>query len=236
MSFARAVATSLVFALAAGSAGPAEAQFRSMGWGDSTPGHQDANFDCANPPPEATLVVSFSVPASEILGITAKIDMCTLPRDLPEWWRFDVPGGCREGVLEVSTDFSSGPNSYPVAWTRSVSTSLEVLPGYAWSASMNRFIVSVSTANGQPFSLQPGQEYYAFRLRFLTPAGSCPGCELPACFMLNGLTVETTSGPIEAGGNFYEMYGRWKYEVSGGCPFVVPAAYSSWGQVKASYR
>jgi hypothetical protein len=111
-----------------------------------------------------------------------------------------------------------------------------VIPGYAWSASMNRFIVTVATANGQPFAIQPDRQYYAFRLRFLTPSGPCAGCDLPACFMLNGLTIETTAGPIEAVGNYDGMYGRWKHEVAGGCPFVVPAAPSTWGRLKASYR
>ena len=213
-------------------AGPLHAADRNMGWGDSTPGHMDLTFDCANPPAEATLVVSFVSPVSDLIGIEAKVDMCTKPSDLPEWWRFDVPGGCREGLIELSTDFASGPASHAVAWPGSTNQALQVIYGYTWSTAMNRFAVTVANGNGQPSPLVIGHEYYAFKLRFLTPTGACAGCAIPACFVINSLVLTHSGGATET--SLADGYARWQGDND--CPFVVAAAPTTWGRVKAIYR
>ncbi|MEO6462615.1 MAG: hypothetical protein ABIP29_06020, partial [Candidatus Eisenbacteria bacterium] len=172
---ALAILTALVVLVSG--ARPAQAQFRNMGWGDSTPGHMELVIDCGQPPPDATLVVSFVSPVTDIIGITAVVDMCTKPSDLPDWWRFDLVGGCREGTAELGTNFVDGPSSHPSAWSGPVSSSLGIIPGYAWSAAMNRFQVTVASS-GPPLPLVVGEEYYAFKLRFVTPPGTCAGCEV----------------------------------------------------------
>lgn len=214
-------------------AAPAQAQFRNMGWGDSPPGHMELIFDCQQPPPDATLVVSFVSPVPDIIGITAVVDMCTKPSDLPEWWRFDLVGGCREGTIEVSTNFAAGPSSHPSAWSGPVSSSLQIIPGYAWSAAMNRFRITLIPAN-PPTSLVVGEEYYAFKLRFVTPAGTCAGCPIHACFVINELTITSSSGKHET--QLGDGFAKWQGDTDPGCPFVVPAAAATWGRLKASYR
>ncbi len=212
--------------------GPVAAQARSMGWGDSTPGHSEIAFDCANPPAEATLVVSFVSPVSDVIGIEAKIDMCTIPHDLPDWWRFDLPGSCREGQIELSTDFAAGPSSHALAWSTPTSESVQVIYGYTWSTAMNRFSIVVANGNLQSTPLAIGKEYYAFKLRFPTPAGTCAGCSVPACFVINSLVITHSGGKTETA-----LYGGWAmWQGNNNCPFVVGAAGTTWGRVKASYR
>lgn len=213
-------------------ASPASAQFRNMGWGDSTPGHADLSFDCGDPPAEATLVVSFVSPVSDVIAIEAKLDMCTLPSDLPDWWRFDVPGSCREGLIELSTDFTAGPSSHAVAWTVPTSNLLEVIPGYGWSAAMNRFSIRMYNTDLRPTPLELGKEYYAFKLRFPTPAGGCAGCSVPACFVINGLVLVHSGGKTET--TLANGWAMWQGHNR--CPFVVDAAGTTWGRVKAGYR
>jgi hypothetical protein len=215
--------------------GRASAQYRNMGWGDSTPGHMELVFDCESPPPDVTLVVSFISPVTDIIGLTAKVDMCTEPHALPDWWRFDVPGGCREGLFELSTNFAAGPSSHPVAWGGALTTSVQVVPGYAWSDAMNRFLVTIAIANGKPPPLVVGEEYYAFKLRFLTPVGTCAGCDVHACFVINDLTITSSSGKVETFRNDGD-YAMWQGQTYPGCPFVVPATSSSWGRLKATYH
>ena len=222
-----------LFVLVAGAA-PAPAQsYRNMGWGDSTPGNMELLFDCQQPPADATLVVSFVSPVSDIIGITAVVDMCTQPNSLPDWWRFDLAGSCREGTLEVATDFAAGPSSHPSAWSGPVSTSLQILPGYAWNAAMNRFQVSIIPSTPAT-SLVVGEEYYAFKLRFVTPAGTCAGCPIHACFVINELTITSSSGNHET--VLFNGYAKWQGDTYPGCPFVVPVAAATWGRLKASYR
>jgi hypothetical protein len=220
----------LVAALAA----PAAAQLRFMGWGDSTPNHQDLAFDCANPPAEATLVVSFVSPVSDLVGVRAVIDMCTKPDDLPEWWRFDLSEGCRAGTIGATTDFAAGPSTHAVAWEGPTSVTTEVHFGHTWSAAMNRFVVTIANGNLTPIPLVVGKEYYALKLTFRTPDGACPGCEMRACFVLNGLTPVTSTGEVETIMD-YSNWTRWQ-DGKSGCPFIVPATAATWGRVKAAYR
>jgi len=213
---------------------PAAAQLRFMGWGDSTPSHQDLAFDCENPPAAATLVVSFVSPVSDLVAVRAVIDMCTKPNDLPEWWRFDLPAGCRYGTIEATTDFSSGPSTHAVAWDSPTTVNTEVHYGYTWSTAMNRFVVTVADGNLTPIPLTVGKEYYALKLTFRTPAGACDGCAMPACFVLNGLVLTTSTGDVET----IMDYSNWTRWQSGqpDCPFIVPATAVTWGRLKAAYR
>jgi hypothetical protein len=229
-----AILAAIVTVAAGPGTAAAQSAIRNMGWGDSTPGHMLLTFDCQDPPDDATLVVSFKAPVSDVVGIFAKVDMCTEPNDLPEWWRFDVGGGCREGLYEVSTNFGAGPGSHPVAWSGAVTTSVNLVPGYLWSEAMNRFLVTVVSTNGQPMALVPDTEYYAFKLRFRTPKGTCAGCEMPACFVLNELLITTSTGKVET--MLFDGWARWQGDTSPGCPFVVPALQGSWGRLKAAYR
>lgn len=228
------ILTTVLVALTLAVSDPAAAALRFMGWGDATPNHQALAFDCGNPPAEAVLVVAFEAPAAELYGITAQVDMCTRPFDLPEWWRFDLPGACRDGTLELSTDFAGGPATFAKAWSGPTSASVVTTFGYTWSNAMNRFTVSIASANGQPFAVVPGTTYYAFRLVFHTPAGACDGCALPACFVINSLVVTTSQGPVETQMD-YTNWTQWQ----GGqldCPFIVGSAPATWGRVKAAYR
>ena len=210
----------------------ASAQARRMGWGDSTYGHEGIAFDCNDPPAEATLVVSFVSPVSDIIGVEAKVDMCTLPSDLPPWWRFDIPGSCREGLVEVSTDFSAGPTSFTRAWPGSTNSTLNVIYGYTWSTAMNRFSILITNPSFVSTPLEIGREYYAFKLRFITPQGPCEGCAIPACFVLNSLVLTHSGGAVETSPDY--VWGMWQGDND--CPFVVGSTPSTWGRLKAVYR
>ncbi|MBZ0266544.1 hypothetical protein K8I85_00175, partial [bacterium] len=106
------LAAALAVALSASPAAATLVGVRSIGWGDPYPvGQMDIYPDCQNPE-MYSMVASFRVPAlpGGAYGVEVAIDFCTMPVALPEWWQFTEPGGCREGGMTASADFTAGPS------------------------------------------------------------------------------------------------------------------------------
>ncbi len=224
----------LLFSLVSLSAPAAAQSYRYMGWGDSLHDPDtDLAVDCSALPATSTLVVSFEAPVGDLTGVSGYLDFCTRPYTLPEWWQFNLVGGCREGAYSVTADFSSGPSTHLDPWASGamVDFSLEYPFG---GPAMGRIWFDISTADGMPVPLQVGEEYYACKFVFDNPSVGCGDCEIPACFVLNGLVLHHSSGVAFTSMDF-SNWAQWR----GGtvdCPFVVPILGTSWGSVKAVYR
>lgn len=231
----------LLFALLGSFSAPAQAQapFRKMGWGDSTPGHQDITPNCAALADQSKLVISFVAPKgiNNMQGIDGYVDFCTKPYPIPPWWTFSPYFGCRSDSLSASVDFSQGPSSFPSAWGgRQGQLFLGYEPSPTGSWQMSRIRFAFAPDPGSPIALQEGQEYYAIQIVFGNPDVGCTGCEYPACFVLNGLLLLHDNNIVDpTTSDFNSMYCRWM----GGqadCPFIVPTVPTTWGRMKDSYR
>ena len=211
---------------------------RSIGWGDTDIfGSGDLWMDCDHPE-AAVLVASFSVYDSvEVTGLEGAVDFCTMPHALPEWWQVEQSGGCREGALTVSADFSSGPSTHQDFWGGHGVADFTYITNHMGDADRVRIAVTVSVDSVfASVPLSPNTEYYAFRLDFAPPTSTpCPGCDYPACFVINELRLLTTTGPVELWADGYSNYARWQGG-QGGCPFIVAVQPTSWGRVKSLYR
>ena len=224
----------LLLAASLALAAPAEAfPLRYMGWGDAYPGEFDHSPSCAALPATSTLVVAFDAAEPDLVGLSGYIDFCTRPNTLPEWWRFDDVEGCRYWAFTVSTDFSGGPSSHPSPWGGGAVVDYWMEYPFGGPA-MARIWFDITTPDGNPVPLSIGERYYAFRIVFDNWAAGCTGCEVPACFVLNGLLHHHSEG-ITATEMDYSNWAKWQ----GGtfdCPLIVPTLSSSWGSVKAIYR
>ncbi len=221
-------------------ASPSSAKNPRVGWGDTTGTIDTIDIypNCADP--EAmTLVASFTAPADvdSLYRLEAHIDFCTAPFDLPRWWRFE-DGGCRDGMLSVSADFTAGPSTHTDPWLGSAGAHFEFLAEHI-SPARARIDVVVELEPEDVVSLTANTHYYAFQVRFDPPGGVCDGCTLPACFVINdSVILSHAGGTTEIPGNNYDNYALYRGGNYAGfaCPFVVPVEPTSWGRTKASFR
>ena len=227
-----ALAALLVLASISTTAGSAP----TIGWGDTSPGgSQDLDYDCTSPD-SVTLVMSFTAPAGidSLFGLLGHIDFCTDPHPLPAWWRFES-GGCREGDLDVTADFVSGPPTHSDPWQGQAGVVFTFIPEHL-NVVRARIDVEVSIApeNAQP--LVEGEDYYGFAVTFAVPSAACAGCELPSCFVINDyVTLLHSGGETRLWGDNYSNYARWQ----GGtfdCPFIISVESETWGRIKTLYR
>jgi hypothetical protein len=218
-------------------ADPAGAQLRRMGWGDVGLDHRDASPNCSALPDENTLVASFvATGISDLRKVEGYVDFCTEPYSLPEWWKFDLAGGCHQDSLSLSVDFSSGPFTQLNPWVDGANVSFQFLENpMGEDPSMARIEFTVESKGVGNVPLEEGKEYYAFKLRFGNPDAGCEGCQIGACFVLNGLLLYHSGEITPTEMDFYSNYATWQGGQSD-CPFIVPTRQTSWGRLKALYR
>ncbi len=214
---------------------PALAQV-NLSWNDTGPGSvMIEQFPCDTNEGIHTLVASFRAPAgvTKLTDIEAVIDFCTGQTDFPDWFRF---GGCRQGALAASVDFTSGPEYFDDFWAGRGAADV------AFSLRENntgRIVVTASLLEGESGPLVAGLEYYAFKVtidnRATVGGGSCSGCMIPACFVLNDLRLIGPGLDLRLNGpsRFYSP--GWQSNILG-CPFIVPVEAVTWSTAKARHR
>jgi hypothetical protein len=214
----------------------AQIPIRHMGWGDSALGNQDNSPECSTLPDQSKLVVSFTAPANvyNLTGVWGYIDFCTKPYAVPPWWTFAPYGGCRGDSLSATADFSKGPSTRIDPWGGRGQTTFAYEPSPlldSWG--MARIEVWVQATNGAPIALEAGKEYYAYAVVFGNPDVGCDGCNLGACFVLNGLVLYHDD-IADYTSMDYTNWCRWNGPYD--CPFVVATQPTTWGRMKAQYR
>ena len=221
-------------------AAPLDAAGINLHWDDCTPaGAMHRTFACDTDAGQHVQVASFVPPAElqSILAIEATWDACSMGVMWPSWWQFHNPGSCRQSALSVSADFSGWETcADPWQGVPLGGIARYVLDSGSWDAAR----LQVAYAVPEPVAIEPGTEYYAFRIRIdnehTVGAGACAGCTVPVCIVLNQITVfesEQTSHHLFNPAMNYSV--TWQ-AMSPVCPFVVPARHATWGQIKSLYR
>ena len=211
-----------------------DATVRKMGWDDSVNGPLDHSPYCGALPDQSVIVVGFQPTISDLTGLQAYIDFCTRPYVVPGWWRFSDPQSCRADSLTVTIDFADGPTHATVPWSEQATVFHFVEYPFYGDDKMARIWVTIDDPGLGPGSLTPGEEYYAFKVVFGNPDTGCEDCETPACFVLNGMSLNYSEGI-----DFTEMdLSNWAMWQGGtyNCPFIVQTERFTWGRVKALFR
>lgn len=194
-------------------------------------------FDCQSDAGGHLLVPTLSVEEPAVIHeVEAVIDYCSGSLPLPAWWQFDA--GHRDGALTVTAggtpdaswglvDPWGGPVPATVSWEKT-------------AINMARIVVHVVLPTGSEVSLNEGVTYLPFVLG-LSHAGTTTneGCDVGVCLVLNDLRILGPDG-LDIRQHQYRpedpfRYTYWQDGVSG-CPFIVPAAATTWSGIKARYR
>lgn len=172
---------------------------------------------------------------------------------MPSWWQFKNGGSCRQAAVSASADFTGGTGHCADYWGGQAAGAIaawrfgdQLYPG--WPNSYGRLLIVFAVPPTSSGSLDPGLEYYSFRLT-VTKAktvgtGSCSGCSIPAAFQFASIKLTQPVGvgdyqinqPLDRsfaawqGGHF----GQWDVVYS--CPMPVEARNRTWGSIKSLYR
>jgi hypothetical protein len=141
-----------------------------------------------------TLIASYRPPAglTEFLGMSAEMLIATESASLPNWWKHGA-GHCR-GMTGLATnfDFTAGPfNCFDFFVGQAAG-------GFAYDVEyLNPNQARLRVQCAVPFDnrgeIDPSLEWYAFKVLLLraktTGTGSCSGCDIPACILLNEIQL-----------------------------------------------
>jgi hypothetical protein len=224
-------------------AGVASATGINLSWDDcGTAGLATKAFECnTNTGSALSLVASFVPPPNvqKLLGIAAQLDINT-GTALPEWWKLGS-GGCRGATsLSTSFDFTAGPTSCQDFYFG------QAAGAYLYDIATptpSRARMKIQSAIAFNSPTDSTLEYYAFRVNISKTrtlgGGSCAGCLLEACIVLNSIqlfqTPESNFDP-EITTATERNYVTWQSATIADCPQGTPVRSSTWGQLKSLYR
>lgn len=213
-------------------------------------GVTNKSFACNTNVGTSLLVGSFEPPTTigNVIGGSATIDLqFATAGSIPAWWQL-AAGGCRDGGLHL--DLGASAQTCLDAWQGAATGSVSYLPNFGGSASRARINASWWIPEALAVQVSPGNEYFAFKLVLdhTNTVGSCSGCEVPVCVVLNSVWLYQAPGagdyPICAPLN--ADFATWQGGVVG-CPgesappppsdcLATPAVRHSWGLMKSLYR
>jgi hypothetical protein len=203
----------------------------------------------------AKMVMSFIAPdaptgpLAAFVGIRALVDVQTAGAAMPDFWAL-AAGGCRDGNLSTGSSFAgigtgatgACQNPYLGGGTTGGDTYVPTSP--------NRARITVSFVRDTPVPLTANQQYVAAWLGLdffgdvdLGDSHVCPGCDVPACIVLNELDLYQTAGTPPQ--DIYiltnaaqRQYITWQGGGidAPGCPDATPTQNKTWGSVKSLYR
>ena len=216
-------------------------------WNDCSPasggtGVTDRAFDCLSNTGPNVMFGSFSPPAplSDLVGVSAVIDLVTSESPLPAWWSMQT-GGCRAGACTASFDFTGGPFSCDDVWAGQASGGMDYQapPYYYGNPNAARIRVVGAVPEGHPM-LADGTEHYAFKVTITnvksTGAGACAGCSARACivFTMMQLVQPAGLGDYRLNSALSNTWITWQ-GVGVDC-LQVPVRNRTWGELKSLYR
>jgi hypothetical protein len=156
--------------------------------GNTAGGDSVITLDCANPDSAAVLYGCFQVPdtVEHFIGMVIGLDIQTESRDLPPFWRLEREGCNRPGVVFSNAWPEQGVKGAVNLWGGSGETVAAIAaygPAYGGPNRGRLICVSVFSADNR-VRLEPGKNYFAFRLNILNDlakeaGGSCEGCGVP---------------------------------------------------------
>jgi hypothetical protein len=241
------------------SAGPVWASGINLGWNDCPGGATYSlvkTFACDMNTATHTLVGSFVAPAG-VVAVSANeivIDMAVAPlTPLPDWWtlRATAPAGCRAGSLTSNFDFTGGPGTCFDYWQGVAQGGISQDP-LDQSYGRARIKVLGALPAGDPgiTGIPEGTDVYSFKAiinsaKTVGP-GSCTGCGVEACIVLQRIQLNQPLGPPGNGVSIritnpatvqHVIWQAWTtLDPVNACPLVTPAKRKTWGSVKSLYR
>ena len=223
-----------------------------LAWDDCAGGQGTsiANFACNTNEGQHALVASFILDqpftsnGGDLWGVQARVVFSTsaaiYPFSLPvsDWWRAQS-GGCREGVVQVSSDFSSLPPSSCVDPMFSAFGSVFTVvdnPDQQPHGGSHYARILTEVGTNEPRQLNAGVEYLAFRVIIphvkTTGAGACAGCCESMYAQIESFVLGTNN-PYDSRTLPQSATVQWQGSIGCGPTKDVPR---SWGQIRSLYR
>lgn len=187
-----------------------------------------------------------------VIGASATIAVMGTAELLPDWWK--VGGGsCRATAsLRSSYDFTAGPYTCADPWLgQALGTSAYDYP----TPNNARLRISCAIPNDQALTMEGGTQYYVFKVHLsrakTTGSDACVGCSMPACLLLQDITLYQSDGNYWGDFSSNERqvaywhnagiftWDDFEHGTSGiGCNPGDPTrtVRSSWGALKSLYR
>jgi hypothetical protein len=220
-------------------------------------GTANRTFACTSNAGAEALIGSFELGAdlTQVSGLEIVIDIATAGATLPAWWEFKNVGTCRSASLGMAGAIGTlGPNC--IDWSQGAPAGGLAAYNIGTGAGANTARIIGGIAQGLPLSdLVAGQEYFAFNTSInhakTVGTGSCAGCSLGACIVLNSIKAATPptagqpsrdvtiSGPTNGTDSNFATWQGGGGISSGrgtGCPAATPTHKTTWQQVKTLYR
>lgn len=163
-------------------------------WGACGSGTRDLWFLCDRNDDQLLLSVGFVPPVTtgaDVIGIEAVIDLQVASDTLVGWWRLSPAGDCRSGSLAASP--ASAPAGPCVdAWGGlGVAAIQGYLPGEPRGGAQARIKLVAGVPSQSARRLSADTLYAAAVVRIGTDRTigplRCPGCDVPACLVLNSI-------------------------------------------------
>jgi len=218
-------------------------------------GVQNVDFACNTNTGSRTIVASMILPDDlpKVVGILVHVQITSASPTLPAWWELRGASACRTGALNVNM-IPDPANAVCADWSGGVaagglvgycSTLNPTCPGNPPPANGALLTASTFVLQDEATDLTAGTEYFLFNIVFnnvkTVGAGSCDGCEIPACIVFNDAGVADLNGlritlvdPTAPGTNSVAWQGGGGGQT--GCPGVTPTRRSTWASVKSLYR
>ena len=202
-----------------------------------------------------TLVGSYELGADGVLGVTGieiVVDLASAGAALPEWWKFNAPGGtvgCRGAALSVNPTISGAAvNCFDWSGGQAAGGLAAYRVGQFYGPATARIVAGFAVA--APTDVPGAAEMFAFNASLsmakTTGTGLCAGCTTPVCIVLNSINVVPGTaastflgGPANGVGSNVALWqggAGVSSTLGNGCPAATPTKNTTWGSVKSLYH
>lgn len=246
---------SLVVGLAVAAPAVASPAGINLFWNDCSIGPTAATnrtFACDTNAGAHVMVASFDPPAgiTRLVGSSAVIDLRSTAQELPSWWQL-YGGGCRDGAMSVLFTPTTPPTCFDY-WSGGAMGGITFAAPFGGDPQRMRIMASFGIPEPLAGAVEPGNEYYAFRLMFDTRTTigteACGDCLAPMCIELKAIWLYQPEGDISysvcnpSSSNFV----TWQSALN--CPgfphpppppeecAATPTVRRTWGLIKGLYR
>jgi hypothetical protein len=223
--------------------GVARADGIDLAWNDcrtAAAAQSSLSVACANTATEQFVAgFQLAAPVDSVIAVEVVIDVLApgVTR-LPEWWEYG-PGGCRDGALVASANF--GGLTACADWLGGTAT-FDSAPVYAsgaprGAANTARIVATFAVLSTQARALAAATPYYAARLTIRNDTGTCAGCTVPACLLLESVRLLRVRGDtrvLETATAPDANQVTWQ-STTLSCA-AVPVRRVSWGRLRQLYR
>jgi hypothetical protein len=213
----------------------------NLAWNDcSYSGTMNRSFACNTNSGSHQLVASFVLNDTlSVSGAVGIVDLCLGGVNLTPWWQFNL-GSCRQGALTASAAVPLSAQNCADFWQGQATAGISAYQvGFdGWDSA--RILVSVSMPSATFMTTEAYIENHAFTVLISNAStvgtGACGGCNYGACIVLNEIELfRSYGGSVRLQVPDTVNQATWQGGVPG-CPFIVPVANRTWGQVKSLYR